>query len=51
MQEVHNVIERVLVDVLAHCLSKLHLVQLVKAGQAILGLRRRYIGKKNVTAL
>lgn len=38
MQEVHNVIERVFVDVLAHCLPKLHLVQLVKAGQAVLGL-------------
>ncbi len=38
MQEVHNVIERVFVDVLAHCLSKLQLVQLVKAGQAVLGL-------------
>lgn len=46
MQEVHNVIERVFVDVLSHCLSKLHLVQLVKVGQAILGLRRGYIGKR-----
>lgn len=39
VQEVHNVIERVFVDVLAHRLTELHLVQLVKAGQTILGLR------------
>lgn len=38
MQEVHNVIERVFVDILAHRLSELHLVQLVEAGQAVLGL-------------
>lgn len=41
MQEVHYVIERIFVDVLAHCLSKLHLVQLIKAGQAVLGLKER----------
>lgn len=42
MQEVHNVIERVFVDVLAHGLTKLNLVQLVKAGQAVLGLQGEF---------
>lgn len=42
MQEVHNVIERVFVDIVAHRLSKLHLVQLVEAGQAVLSLERIY---------
>ena len=39
MQEVHNVIERVFVHILAHCLAKLQLVQLIQAGQAVLGLK------------
>lgn len=40
VQEVHNVIERVFVDILAHRLAKLHLVQLIKISQAVLGLKR-----------
>lgn len=39
MQEVHNVIEGVFVDILAHRQAKLHPVQLVQAGQTVLGLR------------
>lgn len=39
VQEVHNVIEGVFVDVLAHRLAKLDPVQLVQAGQAVLSLR------------
>lgn len=39
MQEVHNVIQGVFVDILAHRLAELHPVQLVQAGQAVLGLR------------
>lgn len=50
MQEVHNVIERVFVDVLAHCLPKLHLVQLVKAGQAVLGLEADNWKKRRTVA-
>lgn len=38
VQEVHDVVQRVFVDVLAHRLPELHLVQLVQAGQAVLGL-------------
>lgn len=45
VQEVHNVIERVFVDILAHGLPELHLVQLVKAGQAVLSLDRTDKGR------
>lgn len=38
MQEVHYVVERVLVDVLFHSLPELHFIQLVQTGQAVLGL-------------
>lgn len=38
MQEVHDVVERVLVDVVPHGLTELQLVQLVQVGQAVLGL-------------
>lgn len=47
MQEVHNVIQGVFVDILAHRLAELHPVQLVQAGQAVLGLRN---GSVKVTA-
>lgn len=39
MQEVHNVIQGIFVDILAHRLAKLHLVQFVQVGQAVLGLK------------
>lgn len=42
MQEIHYVIEGVFVDILAHCLAKLQLVQLIQVGQAVLCLK----GKK-----
>lgn len=45
MQEVHNVIEGVFVDILAHCLAKLQLVQLIQAGQAVLRLKRKEVGR------
>ena len=38
VQEVHDVVQRVLVDVVPHGLTELELVQLVEAGQAVLGL-------------
>lgn len=41
MQEVHYVIEGVFVDVLAHSLAKLQLVQLIQVGQAVLGLKKQ----------
>ena len=38
VQEVHDVVERVLVDVVPHGLTELQLVQLIQVGQAVLGL-------------
>lgn len=38
MQEVYNVVEGVLVDVLSHRLAELQFVQLIEAGQTVLGL-------------
>lgn len=51
MQEVHNVIERVFVDILAHCLAKLQFVQLIQVGQAVLCLKEKlyiYIYRKKI---
>ena len=47
MQEVHYVIERVFVHILAYSLSKLQLVQLVQAGQAVLGLEANTWNRKH----
>lgn len=43
MQEVDYVIEGVSVDVLAHSQAKLKLVQLIQVGEAVLGLKERFL--------